>query len=238
MAYGHAHHGITVGVVDVGKALLHLTLGEEGLDDTESAQGLVELCQQGTPVVLCLLGFALELATDGSHGPCQCGHSYDDEEGELPAEEEEAREGDHDGDGVLDEHLQRVGERGFESAHVATHTRNDISLALLGEETQGQSHYLIIYLYAYVAYHACAQGDECSRRAKVTCRLQQCHHDEHHTRSDEHPQSTARLDEVVHVVVEVVLHHVGYIAIGPCHVFIGVVAHLEEDLQDGDEQGE
>ena len=44
LTYGHAHHCIAVGVVDMGKAVLHLALGEESLDDTQSAQGLIELC--------------------------------------------------------------------------------------------------------------------------------------------------------------------------------------------------
>ena len=221
----------------MGKALLHLALGKESLDDTQSAQGLIELCQQRAPVVLCLLGLALELTADGAHHPSQGRHSHEHEERELPTEEEEGEQRHDDGDGVLDEHLQRVGERGLQSTHVATHAGYDVALALLGEEAERQSHYLIIYLYADVAHHACAQRYQRSCRAEVAGSLEQRHHNQYHSRGHEYPQCTACLDEGVHVIVEVVLDDIGYVAVGKGHVLVLRVAHLKENLQDRDEQG-
>ena len=106
---GHRIDIFTKLVVDTHKTLQHLLFGNEGLDDTQTAQRLVELSQNVAPLTLHLGRLTLQLTADRTHNPA-CQGSYDnDKHGELPADGEHGGEADNDGDRLADKHVDTAG---------------------------------------------------------------------------------------------------------------------------------
>ena len=132
---GHGIGLVAILFVDINEALQHLLLSYEGLDDAQTSQRLVKLCQHVAPLSLNRGRLALQLTTDGTHNPtCQRGNN-DDKQGELPTDCEHRSKADDDGNGLANEHIDTAGDGILYSTHVSRHTGNDVALALLGEET-------------------------------------------------------------------------------------------------------
>ena len=118
----------------MGKALLHLVLGYERLDDAQATQRLVQLGNQHTPKALYFLGTAFQVAADDSHHPSQQWHYHEHKQGEFPTDGKECHKGDNNGYRILDEHLERMGHDILQPTDIGTHAGNDIALPLMGEE--------------------------------------------------------------------------------------------------------
>ena len=94
LAYGHAHRGIAIFVVDFLKALVHLFLSDEGLDDAQAAEGFLYLADSITPLALCEERLLLQLLADASDTK---GHKRHHEQGDQV---------DENKDGVLYYHVE------------------------------------------------------------------------------------------------------------------------------------
>ena len=175
LADDHRIHATAKLIVDEGEALQHLRLGDEGFDDAQAAQRLVQLRDDVTPLALHGRGLALQLAADDTHDPACHGSYDDDEDRQLPAGGEEGEEADEDGDGLPDKHVNGAGDGALNALNVSGHTGDDISFSLFGEETQRQLQHLLINLHADVAYDARAQGHHDGGGTEVPQRLESRH---------------------------------------------------------------
>ena len=89
------------------EALHHLALGNEGLDDAQSAQSLVEFGHNLTPLILYKLRLAFQFAAHRTHDPACDGNEEQDKDRKFPTQNEHREEAHQDGDGRLDEHIDR-----------------------------------------------------------------------------------------------------------------------------------
>ena len=159
LADGHRVDILAELVIDAHEALQHLLFSNEGLDDTQTAQRLVELSQDVAPLTLHLGRLTLQLTADRTHNPaCQGGYD-NDKHGELPADGEHGGEADDDGYRLADKHVDTAGNTVLYRSHVGRHTGNDVALALVREETQRQAQHLVVDLDTDIANDARPQGN-------------------------------------------------------------------------------
>ena len=159
LAYVDAHDVVAIVGVHLVETLVHPLLGTESLDDAQAAQRLLHLAHRITPEGLCLDAASLQLAPHEPHEPSEDGHEDDGEQRQLPRHEEQRSKIDDDEDGILEKHVERRHDARLHLLHVATHAGNDVALALLAEESQGQRRNLAIELIADVAHHTRANRD-------------------------------------------------------------------------------
>ena len=174
----------------------HLALGQERLDHAQAAQSLLQLGHRLAPEGLHEQGFGLELASYGSHHPYN-NRSYDEcEDCHLPADGYQGAQIDYYQDGVLDEHVQGLGNGVLNLGHIAAHAGNDIALVLLAEESHGQAQDLVINLYAYVAHHTVPERHHNGQSPEVAGGLEQRHENEHQTEYQERAGFAIKVDEI------------------------------------------
>ena len=236
LADDHGVDRVAVFLVDFAKTVGHLPLCQEGLDDAQAAQRLVQLRHDAAPLRLHRGRAALQLAGDGAHAPARQGQDDDDEQRHLPAEGEHDEEVDQYGDGVAQQHVHRAGDVGLHGGDVGAHAGDDVALALFGEEAQREAQHLAVDLQPDVAHHARAQRHHHGGRGEVARRLQQGQHDEQAAQHQQHLQGAVFVDEVAHPPVGVVHQRIlGRAHAAPVHglVLVRLAVHLEQDVQDG-----
>ena len=237
VAAAHAPRQVAVFLVLAGKAVLHLLLGVERLDDAQSANGLLDVAHDGAQLVLLLERHALEVLAHTAHD--QAGNRQQDEhkERQLPAHKEHHRQAHHYHDGVLEHHVERHHHRVLHLGNVAAHAGHHVALALTGEETYGQRHHLVVDHRPEVAHHARAQRYHEIGSHVGGAGLEARHH--HQCSGDarqRHTPATAGYD-ALHIVVEVVDHHLVDARRAPRGVVVVSSVKPKEHLQDGDDKG-
>jgi hypothetical protein len=93
-------------------------LSYESLDDTQTTQRLVELCQQVTPLILYRCRLSFQLTTHSTHNPTGDRGNDEYEERQLPTHGNHRGKANDDGDGLTDEHIDTAGDRVLHSTHV------------------------------------------------------------------------------------------------------------------------
>ena len=154
----HLHDVVAISGVDGVETTVHLLLGTEGLDDAQTSEGLLHLTHRVAPQALGLHALGLQLTAYPTHKPAHDGHDDEGKHRQLPRDEKQHGEVADDEDGVLEEHLERGHDGVLDLLHVATHAGNDVALALLGEEAQGQGVDFLVELVSDIADHTCADG--------------------------------------------------------------------------------
>ena len=157
LAYSHGVDVVSVFFVDADEALQHLVLGNECLDDAQTAQRLVELRQHVAPAVLDGGRLRLQLTAYLAHNPAGQRSDDDNEYRQLPAYCQHGSKTYDDGDGLAYQHVDTAGDGVLYGSHVGRHARYDVALALLREETQRQLQHFLIHLDTDVADDTRAQ---------------------------------------------------------------------------------
>ncbi len=239
LAQRHGTGVLTELVIDIDEALQHLLLGNESLDDAQSAQRLIELCQHTAPHALNNGRLALQFTAYRTHNPSGKGCHDDDEDCQLPTYPQHGGETYDDGDGLSDEHVDTAGNTALHGTDVTRHTGNDITLSLLAEEAQRQLQHLLIHLDTDISYQACLQRYHDGRRGKVTEGLQTGHDNQCCTHVHQRHERAVVGNEFLHPGIAVVEDEVFVQrAPRPFLVFIDCCVNLEQDIQDGDEHDE
>ena len=155
----------------------------------------------------------------------------------MPRYEQEGCEVADDEDGVLEHHLQTGHDRVLHLVHVATHTGDDVALALFAEESHGQGGDLPVELVPHITYHTRTDRQDAHGSKIVDTRLQGCGHSQEYTYQQQGGGLSPFSNETVHVVVHIVHQHRLYVRPIPRHQTGGglCITRLEEDLQDGDQ---
>ena len=141
-------------------------------------RSFVHLGHGVAPELLGLEGGAAELLSDDTHDPDEARNEEDDEQGQFRAGKQQDPKVEQDQDRVLDEHLDGGSDGRFHLADVPADPGDDVPLALLGEEADGQGEDLVVYLHPHIPYDACADGNHHSGRAKIAGGLENGHHAE------------------------------------------------------------
>ena len=136
LAAHDAHHGAAEALVAPLEALGHVALGAEGLDDTQPAEGLLDLADELAPQRLRLEAIALEALAHTPHNEARQWQDEEDEEREAPAQDEHTAEVDDDEDGVLQQQVEGAHHRVLHLADVPRDACQHITLALFAEEAQ------------------------------------------------------------------------------------------------------
>ncbi len=165
------------------KAVGHLLLGVESLDDAEAAQGFLHLGHGVAPEGLRLQGLPLELFADNAHHPDESGDESKHDEHHFRTQEHQEPEIEDDQDRVLDQHLDGSGDGGLHLVHVAAHPGDDVALAFLGEETDGQVQDLVVDAVADVLDDAGADRDHHGGGAEIAGGLER--REEDHDRAQQ-----------------------------------------------------
>ena len=97
----------------------------------------------------------LQFLAHYSHKPAERWYKENGEEGELPADADECNEIEENQDRIFEEHVERRHDAVLHFLHITAHAGNDISLALLAEETERETVYLLVNLVADVSYDTC-----------------------------------------------------------------------------------
>ena len=155
-----AHDIVAIGGVDIVKATVHTLLGTESLDDTQTAERLLHLTHRVAPECLCLDRLCFQLSAYPSHEPSHDGHDNEGEKREFPRDEDEGSEIADNEDRVLEEHLQRCHDGVLDLLHVTTHAGDDITFALLGEESEWQRSDFLVELVADIAHDTSPDGND------------------------------------------------------------------------------
>ena len=225
-------------VGDLLEAAGHALFGAEGLDDAQAAEGFFDLAHGVAPVALGFGGIGLEFAAGEADDEDHHRGEDDDEQRELPGHAEEDEEVDDDQDGVLDQHLDGAGDGGFDFLDIAADAGDDVAFPFLAEEAEGQGENLAVDLHAEVLDDAGADGDHDGGGAEVAGHLDQDDADEDEAEHQQDVALAVLFDVLGDVVVGVVGDFVeGHAAVPGDEVVVGV-ADVEEDLEDGDQQGE
>ena len=231
--------GFSVLVVGVCKSLVHLVLGIERLDDAQSAQSFFQLCHEVTPLVLCHQRFAFQHSAYSSHNPTHEREYGNGEEGQFPAGRNQGTEVEDNQYRILEEHVQRSHDAVFYFVHVTTHAGHDVTLALFGEEAQWQRQDLVVEGNADIAYHPCTDRDDGSRRKEIAGSLQESHECQEHTQQEEGRAGSMCLNQLGHIIIEIIDGNILERAFrSPWNKGIVGLLHLEQDLQDGDNEHE
>ena len=184
LAHGYAVGDVAILVVDLHEALHHLVLGDEGLDDAQAAQRLLNLAHTVRQAALHKQRAGLQLLAYRTDSPGQQGHHQQGEEGELPAEAYHSAQVNEDEDRVLDHHVQRAADAGIHLVDIGRDAGEDIPLALLGKEAEGQLEYLPVDVLPDVAQDTGAQRHEHSRAAEVGGCLEECEQGQYHAKQE------------------------------------------------------
>ena len=233
LAYVHTHDVVAVGCVHAVEARVHLLLGAECLDDTQSAERLLHLTHRVAPQSLRLDGVGFQPSSHNAHEPTE--HGYEDyrKQGELPRHHKQRREVGYYEDRILEKHIQRRHYRVLNLLHVAAHTGNDVALAFLGEEAERQRCNLLIELVADVAHHSSAYRDDGCRGKEVGTGLQEGHEREEQTNHQQCVCGSNGVYEFLNVVVGVIAQHLFRMVPAPRHQLHArrLPVGLEENLQ-------
>ena len=232
----HAARDVAVFLVLLREAALHLVLGIEGLDDAQSANGLLDVAQQRAPLVLPIERHAFQALAHGAHDEPGNGQQHKHKQGELPAHNHHHRQAHDNHDGILEHHVERRHDAVLHLGHIAAHARHHIALALVAEETDGQAHNPVVDLVAYVAHHAGANGNHIVGGQICAARLQGGHH---HQRTGYHSERRGvaiALNDALHHIVEVVHNHILHRARAPCHKLIVLLVDAKQHLQNGNDE--
>ena len=151
----YTHDVVAVAAVNLIETLVHLFFCTERLDDAQAAQGFFYHTHRVAPKCLCLDTVCLQFLAHYSHEPAERWHKEDGEEGELPTDADECDEIEEDQDRVLEEHVERRHDAVLHFLHITAHAGDDIALALLAEETERETVYLLVNLVADVSYDTC-----------------------------------------------------------------------------------
>ena len=236
----HPHDERAVSVIHPGKALVHLLLRAESLDDAQSAQRLFHLAHGVAPELLRLDAAGFQFPAHIAHEPAEEGHEEEREERELPGDEYQRGEIGNDEDGILEQHVQGRHDAVLYLLHVSAHAGDDVPLSLFAEEAQREAVDLLVDLVADVSHHSRADGDDRRGGQEVGSCLQEGGKGQEETYQQQRSSLSAFPDELSHVEVGVVAYHVLYRSLAPFHQPGGRGGSLclEEYLQDGDESGE
>ena len=203
----HPRNVVAIGRIHAVEALVHRLLGAESLDNPQSAERFLHLTHRVAPQRLRLHRLRLQLLANQAHKPAENRHENDGEQRELPRNDEQRGEIDHNQNRILKQHVERRHNRIFDFLHIAAHACNDVALALLREETERQRRDFLVELVADVAHHARANRHNRRRRQEVSPRFQERQHRQHNSDDEQRRRRARRLDEPVHVVVHVVHRH-------------------------------
>ena len=216
----------------------HGLLGKEGLYYAESAQSLFHHAHSVAPQGLGLGRTLLEVTPYDSHQPHhqRCEHQH--EEGEFPGDEDEGPYVENDEDRILQDHVQRTGDGVLDLLHVAAHAGDDIPFALLGEEPEGKGEYLVVDLQAHVLHYARAHWHHHRGGAEVAGSLEGRHQDKYPGKNEKGYHGAVMAQVTGYEPVEIVDEYLFEIAASPGNEVVGVLFHLEDDLQHGDDEGE
>ena len=123
--------------------------------------------------------------------------------------------------------------------YVCAHAYDDVSFSFGGEEAEGESHYLLVHVHAYVAYDACREWHHDVGGCPVAGAFQACHEDHDGSHEAECEEGAVAGNEFLHPGVGVVDDEV-LVQCGPGPFFVGidVLVYLEEDVQYGYEHHE
>ena len=234
----HARLDGAEGLVLALEAAAHLVLGVKGLDDAQAADGLLDVAQQHAPLVLALERDAFQAFAHTAHDPARDGQQHEHEQRQLPADDNHHHQAGDDHDGVLEQHVERGHDGVLDLGHVTAHARHHVALALVGEEADGQRGDFGVNLVADVTHHTGADGDHVEE-AQVAAACLQARH-EHQRRGDagQGRRLAVALDDALHIVVEVIDHHVLQACRAQRHELIVVGVQPEQHLKDGDDQCE
>ena len=151
----YAHDVVAVAAVNLIETLVHLFFCTERLDDVQAAQRFFYHTHRVAPKCLCLDTVCLQFLAHYSHEPAERWYKENGEEGELPTDADQRNEIEENQDRVLEEHVERRHDAVLHFLHITAHAGNDISLALLAEETERETVYLLVNLVADVSYDTC-----------------------------------------------------------------------------------
>ena len=157
----------------------------------------------------------------------------------LRTQEDEDAEVEQDQDRVLDEHLDGGGDGVLHLVHVAAHPGDDVALALLREEADGEGEDLVVDAVPDVLDDAGADGDHHGRGPEVAGGLEGREEDHHRTKQQERRHGAMGCGEIgnepIGVVHEDILEFHALGSPGNEGVFDRV--HLEKDVQQRDNDG-
>ena len=236
VAAAHAGHDVAVLLVLPLKAAFHLALGVKGLDDAQTADGLLDVAQHHAPLGLSLERNALQaFAHTAHHEPCHR-QQHKHKQSQLPTQGNHHRQAGYDHDRILEHHVERGHDGVLHLGHITAHAGHHVALALVGEETDGQGHDLVVNLVADVAHHARANGNHTEGAQVGAPGLKSCHHNQRGSDTSQRRRLPVALDDALHIVVEVVGQHGVDLAAAHLHVTVGLGVEAEEHLQYGDDQ--
>ena len=112
------------------KPAVHLLLGTESLDDSQTTQRFFYLTHRVAPQGLGLDALGFQLSSDITHKPAHDGYDNQGEERQLPRDEDKGGKVGDDQDGILEQHLQTRHDAVLYLLHITAHTGNDVTLAL------------------------------------------------------------------------------------------------------------
>ena len=204
LARGHSGRDGAEIVGRVLKSALHLSFCPEGFDDAHTAQSLFELRHRFAPFCLSLHTGTLEFAPHLAHRPPDAREHDEGEEGELPRGVDQYTEIEKEENGIFDEHLQTPHHGVFNLVDVAAHASDDVALAFVAEEGEGETGDFAVDGIADVAHNACADGHHRGHRSKVAPCLQSCGYNEKQADEQQGGAGPILLNELSGVEVEVV----------------------------------
>ena len=201
---GHSGRDGAEVVGRVLKSALHLSFCPEGFDDAHTAQSLFELRHRFAPFRLSLQTGTLEFAPHLTHRPPDAREHDEGEEGELPRGVDQYTEIEKEENGIFDEHLQTPHHRVFNLVDVAAHASDDVALAFVAEEGEGETGDFAVDGIADVAHNAGADGHHRGHGGKITAGLHAGGDHQKQTDNQERGAGTVLLNELCGVEIEVV----------------------------------
>jgi len=235
----HADHAAAELVVDETETAVHLLLGDEGLDDAQAAQGLLNLCHDLAQSGLNVDGLILQLLAHGTHDEDGGNGHEEHEQRELPADGEERREADDDGDGLADEVVHTAGNGTLHHLYVGAHADDDVALALRAEEAQRQAQNLVVELGTDVAYDTRGERHHDVHGGPVARTLDDRHDDEQYAHDAQRDEGTIRRNQFLHPGIAVVDDDL-LVQRTPRPLLVGIyrLVYLEQDVQDRNQHDE
>ena len=228
------------------KTSLDLLFRIEGLNDTQTAQRLLNLAHQQAPLLLPLERLTFQLLADLPHDITRQWQQDQDKKRQLPADRDHSDQIDNDQDRVLEQHIQRAHDRGLNLVHVARDPSDDIAFPLLGEEAQRQLRDLPVDLVADIPYDTCPDRDHRKESHIHRRDFQESGHDKENAQDNQGERATVVVDHIRNVPEEIIHPNIGQPLQGlpiteikmPILIDIIGLVDLEQDLQNRDDQSE
>ena len=218
----------------VGVAIIHLRLGIEGLDDSQTTESLLKDAEKLAQLSLSLTTLAFEVLTYATDD-CAGKRKHDEsEEGELRAHDNHRDEIYDDEDGVLEEHVNGGHDRPLDLADIASGSLHDVSLTLFLKEADREADNLGVDLLTDVADDIITKtyagvGGEICRGA-----LEDSAENHEETRIEESVACTVIELYEGDVIIEIIDNHL--IIHSPREERRNLTLLLEDNLEDRDHQ--